>query len=491
MPEPSVVPPAAAPKPRRTGLLATAVAVPVLLIGGGAYAYQQLNGGGTQPDEVLPSTVIAYARLDANPSASQKIKLFKLLRKSPDLAKEIGIETDAQDLRKNLVEGILSDCKSIDYAKDIKPWIGDRVGVGVTDPRGDNGLVALQVSDEKAARKGIDLAAGCLGLSDPGVAFSKGYAVIGNTQKDVDTAVKAAATKTLSAAPAFAEDMENLGDGGIASVWVSAKAFLSEFAGDLPDAASRKQVDNIRSAALTLRAGDNTIELTGVGHTNTDIGKPATVDLGDLPEASVLTASFAGGGQMIGSQWDSLNLDLTKGIEEETGFKLPEDLQTLFGDNFTLVVGDSNLASLDSLEGPGDVAKLDAAIAMRSTTGPATELAHRIAREVAKFTGIELAVVSTDKGAVLATNEDFARNFKGGKKLAGTDEFSSVIDNKTSIGGGLFVDLAQIIKTARGADLSPSDKKDLDQLKDLKAFGFSTAKDGDRVVRGTLKLSFK
>lgn len=515
MTEPTVVLPAPTPKPRRIGLIATAIAVPVVLIGGGAYAYQQLNGGGPQPDDVLPSTVIAYARLDADPSAAQKIKLFKLIKKTPDLAREIGIKDDKQDLRKNIVEGVLSDCPNIDYDKDIKPWIGDRIGVGITDARGEKGLVALQVTNEKKARKGIDLVAGCLGFTSPGVAFNKGYALIGNSQKDVDAALKGADKKTLSAARAFTEDMQSLGDQGIASVWVNAEAFVKEYADDIPDDATRKSLEDARSAALTLRAGDDNIELTGIGHRNSNIGKLATADLGDLPAGSVFAASFTGGGKALEEQWPSFrsafaqgfNESLDRGpvpkvtdddidegikaIEDETGFKLPEDLQTLLGDNFTLVVGDTNLSTLDSIEGPDDVSKLDVAVAMRSTSGPATDLAHRIAAEVVKFTGIRLSVVGTDDGAVLATNENFAKTFKSGRHLGDKDEFKSVIDDKTSVGGGLFFDLATIVKAVRGMDLPPEDKQHFDQLKDLKGLGFSAMKDGDRVIRGTLKLSFK
>ncbi len=512
MTEPTVVLPAAPePKKRRIGLIATGIAVPVLLVGGAAYAYQQLNGGGTQPDDVLPSTVIAYARLDADPSASQKIKLFKLIRKSPDLAREFGIKTDTQDLRKEIVKGILGDCDNIDYDKDIKPWLGNRIGIGVTDARGEKGLVAIQVTDEKEARKGLELTAGCLGMADPGVSFSKGYALVGPSQKDVDAAVKAAAKQPLSASAEFTEDTQSLGDQGIASVWVSAEAFVKEYADELPDAATRKKFENLRSAALAVRAGDDNIELTTIGHTNSDLGKLTNVNLGGLPASSVLAASFAGGGKSIVGQWDAFKDGFVQGfsaeggpgiskgdidqgiteIEKQTGFKLPEDLATLLGDEITFVVGDTNLSKLDSIEGPADLTRLDIALAMRSKSGPATDLAKRIATEVAKYTGVELSVVSTKDGAVLASNEAFARNFNHGADLSGKDEFTSVIDHDTSVASGVFFDISTLVKALQGMDMPASDKKDLDQFKDLKAFGISASKDGDRVIRGTIKLSFK
>ncbi|MEO6470871.1 MAG: DUF3352 domain-containing protein [Aeromicrobium sp.] len=497
MTETTVLP--AAPKPRPKGLIVAAIAVPIVLIGGGAFAWQLLGGGGTQPDEVLPANVAAYARLDADPSASQKIKLFKLIKKAPNVAKELGIKTDTQDLRKDITEEILGkDCKNVDYDKDIKPWLGDRIGIAATSDL--SALVAIQVTDEKAARKGIALATGCQNLSDPGIVFAKGYALVAETQKAAAAAAKYAVNKPLSAKRAFTEDMQSLGDQGIASVWVDA-GVLNKAGGDsmFGGGAADKSLQNVRSAAFTLRAGDNNVEFTGIGHTRDDIGKVATVNLGALPAKSLFVASVSGGAKQVDTQWSSLTqgfaqeeIDSTlKLIEDESGFKLPQDLKTLLGDNLTLVAGDSNLSILETFSGPQDLNKLDIAIAMHSDSAAATKLAKQIAAKVAQFTGIELAVVTTKDGAVLATNETFAKDFKSGKKLSDSESFKSVIDRDESAYGGFFLDIAKIVKAARGMELSASDKRDLAQLKELQSFGLSATKDGDRVIRGTLKLSFR
>src|SRR5689334_21174446 len=101
------IPPVAEPKTRsskRFIIIGAAVGLVVALVGAGAYAWQKLDGGGSQPHDVLPSTVIAYARVDADPSASQKIAILKLVRKFPELAKELGIKDIDQDVRKPLLE---------------------------------------------------------------------------------------------------------------------------------------------------------------------------------------------------------------------------------------------------------------------------------------------------------------------------------------------------------------------------------------------------
>src|SRR4051794_22420618 len=96
-------------------------AVVVLALAGGAFAVvKKLDGGGAQPHDVLPASVIAYARLDLDPSASQKIALFKLIRKFPKAAESVGIKSADQDVRKLIFTEILDQggC-DLSYDKDI------------------------------------------------------------------------------------------------------------------------------------------------------------------------------------------------------------------------------------------------------------------------------------------------------------------------------------------------------------------------------------
>lgn len=481
--------PTASRKTRRLALVA-GIVVLFVLAGSAAFAWQKLAGGGAQPHDVLPSSVIAYARLDGDPSASQKLKLLHLLRKSPDLAKAAGIKADQQDLRKTIAKELFADCE-INYTADVEPWIGDRFGVGLEED-GKTGLLAIQVSDEKAAAKGLALATGCLGFSDPGVVFTQGYALVGEGQKATAAAAKQAEKSPLADKPAFIEDMDSLGDEGVASVWADTKGLDNAFGGGTAADETLKQA---RSAAATLRAGGDSIELTGITHMTDDLGKVTSVDLGRLPVDAVLAASISGGGKQIDSQWSSftdamgaaIGGEFLDSIEQETGFVLPGDLTTLLGDNITLVAGDRNLATIDKIDGPDGVKDLDVAVSLHSTPAKAFALAHKIATKISDLTGVELAVVETNDGAVIATNEDFANGFTKGKGLRDSASFTSVIADDNSAYGGFYLDIAKAVEVARTMD-APADE--VDQLKELKALGLSVTNDGNRVARGTLKLSF-
>ena len=125
-----------------------------LLIGGGAYAATQLlSGGGDQPDSVLPATAAAYAQVDLDPEAAQKITAVRFFQGLDSTTKQ---ELD-KDWRKWVWDKLEEEGDApsgVDFEKDIEPWLGDRAGIAVM-PAGEGEeptvAVALQVKDGKAA----------------------------------------------------------------------------------------------------------------------------------------------------------------------------------------------------------------------------------------------------------------------------------------------------------------------------------------------------
>ena len=138
---------------RRTGLVAGAAVAVVAAVGVGAYGVVQLMAGGSSPATAVPADAVGYVSLDLDPSASQKIEAFKILRKFPAIKEQLG---SRDDLRKAVFDEIQKsgDCKSLDYARDIEPWIGDRIAVAAVpdSKQGAKPLVVLQVTDQDEGR---------------------------------------------------------------------------------------------------------------------------------------------------------------------------------------------------------------------------------------------------------------------------------------------------------------------------------------------------
>jgi hypothetical protein len=506
------------------------VAVVVLALAGGAFAViKKLDGGGAQPHDVLPSSVIAYTRVDLDPSASQKIALFKLIRKFPDAADEIGIKSATQDVRELIVEEALkeSDC-DLTYDKDVKPWLGNRIGVALDKKQ--TPLVAIQVSDEKKAEAGIKDLFEC-DDENASVAFLDGYAIVAETQKQADAAVKAAEKKPLAEKTAFANDFDDLGEQGVASAWVDTGKLIDSFP-EFKDlmatagGANLKEIEQAGTMALTVRTDGSTLELAGLAGLTDAAKKLKPAPMGKLPADTVAALSIGGFGDQITEQYDTLLKQFTEGFqsdiesglddsstedmtpeekaqfedylednpietpdvedyiaefEKATGLNVPEDLETLFGDQLTLAVGSKNLETIPTLSGPGDIAGLDFALKMTTDPDKAIDLAKRLA-SLASQAGIELSTSKTDDGAVIATNQDAADALDGSGKLGDDDTFQSVMPYGDDTLYGLFVDVGTILDKLSKADMPKDDAKEIEQAKALRAIGFSYGKKDEHTV---------
>lgn len=485
-------PPAARPACKRPAIVGGAAAAAVL-IGAGAFAFVKLSGGGTQPHDVLPNTTIAYARVDLDPSAGQKVATLRLIRKFPDLARELGIKNPEQDVRRLIVEEAVQGC-DIDFDTDVEPWLGSRVGIAaipasdVPDP-----VFALQVDDEGAARKGLRSLEKCGGEPTSGIAFLDGYAIVAETQAIADRAKAGAVKAPLADDQAFSDSMSDLGDEGLASAWVDMKAVLEvpavkkEFPGDVA-----AQLGN-GSIAVTLRAKSDALEIVSTADGLPKNAETAPIDIGSLPGTTAAAIGIRMPAEAVRDQWDAAfegmeasgeDLDgMMNAFESDTGLRLPEDLETLFSGGLTLAVGERNLDTIATMQGPPNPADFDLGIRMGDPK--AEDLAARLIAFVRDNTGLELSSTTTKSGTVIATN---AKVFKaGGKTLADSGRFEEVVGEDAQ--QVLFVNLHTIIEAIAASDPPPDVADVVEQLGPLGVLGMSYAQDGE-IARGSLTLTF-
>ena len=201
-----------------------------VIIGGGAWAATSFFATGEQPAEALPASTIAYASVDLDPSGGQKIEAVRTLKKFPAFDEEIDLETD-EDLRERMFEEITSsgECEGLDYAKDVKPWLGSRAAVAAIDAGEEqpSPVVVVQVTDSGAAEKGMDtLLETCgEGDSETGAWTVEGdWLVAAETDEIVDKVVKDAAESSLADDEGFSRWTSEAGDEGIMSFYVSEAA---------------------------------------------------------------------------------------------------------------------------------------------------------------------------------------------------------------------------------------------------------------------------
>lgn len=503
------------------------IAAAVILGGGyGAWAaYDKIDGGGAQPHDVMPASTQFYVRADLDPSASQKIALFKLIRKVPDVAKEIGIKNDDQDIRELILKQAIGTCDDVDYDKDVKPWLGERIGMGgnLTDK---SFTIAIQTDDEKKSREGIKKLFAC-GNESYGIGYLDGYAIVSESQSAVDSAIKETAKSSLGDSKTFTKDFDELGNQGVASAWVDLEALATApEAKEILGGADPAELKKAGSAAATLRVDGNALELAAIGQASTK-GLKTSDSLAKLPSDTVVGLSVAGIGKEVAKNFEAAvaefgNVfsgggvsrdefetqeeyetfkdivgesssgpeDFLREFELNTGFNLREDLETFFGDSLTLAVGSANLEKIPNLSGPDDLSAVNVALALTSDKTKSLDLVQRLA-SLADEVGITLIAEQTDDGAVLATNQKAADTIvKPSGKLGEEKAFKQVIADGDATYGGLFINVGTILDKLLEADPPEEIRSQIESAKAISGVGASVSPKGADRSLVSLRVGF-
>jgi hypothetical protein len=506
-----------------------AIVVGGAAVAGGAWAATSFFATGSQPAQALPDSTIAYASVDLDPSGSQKIEAIKTLRKFPGFTDKINLETD-DDLRERLFEEITSsgECEGLDYAADVKPWLGSRAAVAAVDLGEDQPapVAVVQVTDAGKAEDGvaklIDTCGG--GASDAEARDVGGWVVDGDwlvlaeTDEVAQQVVDAAGSSTLADDASFAKWTGEAGDDGFMSFYVAKDAakYLGDAAGmgamfgglstpgeqmggdDVPPEL-QEMIDGFDGMAATVRFDDGAVEVEyAVSNYQPEMTKYVDSDQGasmvaDLPEDTVAAMGLSlekGWGQAMVdyvkatlSADDGTDIDsqITE-IEDETGLAIPEDIETLLGEGMTLSVGSGIDADAITNGGPGEV---PAGLTIKGDAGEIQAVLDKISDQVPSEMAEFMKVTEGDGYAVLALQDDYRSRLESGGDLGDSDAYEKVIDR----------DDAQMVMFVNfDADddwlvrVSKDSPEVSENLAPLSAFGISGWVDGD-VVHGQLKLT--
>ncbi len=473
---------------RRAGLIAGVTAV---VVGGGfavAAVAGKVGGGGTQPEDVLPASSVAYADVDFDPSLGQKVAAVRFLRHFPDARKEV---SEDDDLRKVIVDALTGDSGKVDFRRDVEPWLGQRLGVALLPSTGRNNeaevAVAVQVTDEDAARAGLRkvLAAAPAKDRGRGMAFRDGYAIVAPDQATADRIADQDEADALSARGVFREDMESVtGEGSLSTGWIDmdaaqqlAKAMTTASASPFGGGSALRQ----GRASFALRLdGDDVVEVLGrvAGSEPFEVTEGPTDLVQKLPTTTVAAFSLTGLGEATAKNWNKVVA--ADGSEaatyrqiadsaEAAGFRLPEDLATLLGDAFVLTVDEEGLGNLMPEVG------------LRTVTDPARaqDLFDRSA-DALRSAGAPFTLVHQrmDDGAVAATSPQHLQRMQQDGGLGDEPKFTRVLPDADD---ALFTGYVNFDRLAQAVD----DK----DLAALGAFGISGTAEDDGSVDYRVRIS--
>jgi hypothetical protein len=509
------------------GTVAVGVAAAVGLGGWGAYA--MLSGGGAQPADVIPADAVAYVSLDLDPSASQKIEAFKMLKKFPGLDKELGLST-TDDLRRLVFDEIKQEegCKDLDYGRDVEPWIGERLAVAAVpdaEPGFDAPVFALQVSDADAAREGIGALAACVGTEDGfGFTFSGDYVLLTDSEKRAKAVAASAAEGSLADDDEFQDWTGQVGDPGIVTVYAGAGA--PDYFSDLQDevsqgwgyaspeselmAESEHSQENEQGSpyadfegmALTVRFDDGAVEAelasAGLPAGMSSSAEATGPSLTDLPASTGAAVSFGLPEGWLDEWSDSVNgllgvggstEEMWEAAEAGSGLTLPEDIETLLGDGVSLSF-DAD-ADLEALFDSEDLTQLPVGLRISGDSTEILAVIDKIKAALGPDADMVLASAADD-GVAVGTNADYVRALVEGGTLGDEASFQGVVKNADDATGAVYVNFdagsgwAEELADITGDGESGSSARE--NVAPLDALGISSWTDGD-ITRGLLRLT--
>lgn len=456
------------------------------LLGGGAvFAYSKINGGGAQPEAALPGNSIAFAKLDLDPSADQKLDAFRFMRKFPGAKDSLNGIDENGDLRKEIFEAMQDDgeFEGVDYAQDVEPWLGQRVGVAAV-PSTDGGepemVMALASTDEDAAKQGLSKMTGDGGYCS----VQPDFAICGEEQSVVDKAVNDTKNGSLEDNANFSQDMDDLGEDGVAAGWFDGTQ-LSAFEG-MAGSSTTGNAQAQGRYAMALRFDGPTLELAGLANALPEGSVPGGdgTTIGDLPSSTLAAFSVTGLDESLRKAWpdidksarETLGDDWQDGLDSftsETGLSVPDDVAKAVGSETSVALGPDANEPKVAFVGNGDRGLIDkavGAVGSDSSTGmPALTV---------KDAGDNRTVVATDAG--------YADEIVNGSGLGDSAAFKDAVPDADKAGSVAYADIGKIVETF-GADLDDDTKAN---LAPLSAVGFAMWGEGDH-AEYTLRLTTK
>jgi hypothetical protein len=438
--------------------------------GGGWLAFSKLNGGGPQPESVLPADTFAFVKVDMNPSGAQKVAAVRFALRFPEAKGKV---TETSDLRKVAFEKMQEDgeFKDLDYATDVAPWLGERFAVGVLPGAGPKeepiAVLVLAVTDEDKAKASLPQ---LTGKSDTACGVRDGFAICSEDKTTVTVLTEAEPGATLAEAPGFSSDMKALGEDGVAAAWVDLKK-VSSVAEDVrlatgllgtsvPDAPRGGRM------AVALRFAGPHLELAG-RVADMPLAWPQARGGGtgvtDLPSGTLAAFGLDSAGEQVASSLTS-SQELSKGMEQvgaELGVQLPEDLEAALGDRATFAYG-----GLD-----GDTVN----VALRTGGDPAA--VGRMVTAMRKDGGLsepDLHESTAGDDPVVATTEGYARQVASGSGLGEQQSFRDAVPGAKDARVVLYLDIASLLK--EHGDLGGAELRQ--NLQPFSALGVSTRGEG-------------
>lgn len=337
-------------------------AFPALCLAVLAGCGSSVGGSGSDTATLAPPTSFLYAEATIDPSGDQESAMRSILGDLP------GEGAPEDRLHALLQKASESAGSKVDYTKDVKPWLGEKASVFVTQGKAGAGSpawgVVIATSDAGKAQDAIDRGGKGPNRSyrdvdyklDDGAAMGivGGYFVAGS-EAGMKAAIDASKGESLSEADRYKEAVAKAEDDRVALVYEDLGGIVQALASTSgeslgPAGPLLGRVFGGKPVVATIKAEQQALVIDGSlvpsGTVGNLFGKTTPL-LGELPESSWLAmgqadlgnsiksviglfAGFAGGQQALEQQ-----------LRAQTGLDLQRDILSWVGDVAFFVRGDT------------------------------------------------------------------------------------------------------------------------------------------------------
>lgn len=352
---------------RVTALLALLLALLVLAGCGGGDTSSPTADAGPDPATIAPADALAYGEAIIRPSGDMEDDVVAAARKV------LRVDDPGAELRKLVDRLLREDSKLTDasYARDVEPWIGERVAVSVQRPAdgGDEPDASIIVAardrgalleELERMRDAGDVRAGG---TYRGVAYEidsddanpnavvGDFLVIASSLSAFRANVDALKGTGLAEASRFTDTVDAVPDDALAFLYADPQA-IADAVGDLDDApaVSRRSLEQLAEggpvvAHLTATADEIAIEGSGETPLDDAEGSDAEVTVGQLPGDAWLALATPPIGPLIRNALDGAGVhpQARAQVRENLGLDLDRDLLAPLGGLGVFARGESPL----------------------------------------------------------------------------------------------------------------------------------------------------
>lgn len=213
--------------------IAAFVALVVMLVagcGGGGGDSSSGSGSGSELANVASPGSVVFAEADLRPQGELKAN-------ADSVTSKLTGEASLKDFVVSMLESSArKEGKSVDFAKEVEPWLGDHAGVAferVEDGELSEPLIVVETTDAKAAREFAEKQTAGTEKSGNVTGMIGEMLVLAASEKEFKAAVDASEGESLGGEDRFRKTLEAASNGSLADVYIDLGGIIKQTEGGM------------------------------------------------------------------------------------------------------------------------------------------------------------------------------------------------------------------------------------------------------------------